>query len=134
MSDKSAEHVLVIATREFHQLGVFQGFCSEAAAYLPQLLDPAKLSYLPRSQAEQDAAFKQLIPYIVLRWRDQVFHYRRGAGGTETRLQARRSIGIGGHILPATRSTRAILIELGCGVNWRRKSMCNVRTRNASPD
>ncbi len=98
MSDKAAERVLVIPTAEFHQLGVFQGFRGDVTAYLPRLLDPAKLSYLPRGRAEHDPSFKQLIPYVVLRWRDQVFHYTRGAGGTETRLQALRSIGVGGHI------------------------------------
>jgi predicted NUDIX family phosphoesterase len=98
VSDKTAEQVLVIPTMEFHKLGVFQGFRGNVAAYLPGLLDSAKLSYLPRGLAEHDPSFKQLIPYIVLRWRDQVFHYRRGAGGTETRLRALRSIGVGGHI------------------------------------
>jgi predicted NUDIX family phosphoesterase len=34
----------------------------------------------------------------VLRWRDQVFHYTRGKSGTEARLRALRSIGVGGHI------------------------------------
>jgi predicted NUDIX family phosphoesterase len=34
----------------------------------------------------------------VLRWRDQVFHYTRGKGATEARLQALRSLGVGGHI------------------------------------
>jgi predicted NUDIX family phosphoesterase len=33
-----------------------------------------------------------------LRWQDQVFHYTRGKAGTETRLQALRSLGVGGHI------------------------------------
>src|SRR5258707_1356228 len=98
MSDKSAERVLVIPTAAFHQIGVFQGFRDDVAAYLPHLLHPANLSYLPRGLAEHDPSFKQLIPYVVLRWRDQVFHYTRGAGGTETRLQALRSIGVGGHI------------------------------------
>jgi predicted NUDIX family phosphoesterase len=98
MSDKSAERVLVIPTAVFHQLGVFQGFRRAAAAYLPRLLDPANLSFLPRRQAEDDPSFKQLIPYVVLRWRDEAFHYTRGAAGTETRLRALRSIGVGGHI------------------------------------
>jgi predicted NUDIX family phosphoesterase len=34
----------------------------------------------------------------MLRHEDLVFHYRRGVGGTETRLRAKRSVGIGGHI------------------------------------
>jgi predicted NUDIX family phosphoesterase len=98
MTDKSAERILVIPTEEFHQLGVFQGFRGDVATYLPRLLDPAKLWFLPRRVAEHDPSFKQLIPYVVLRWRDELFHYSRGAGGTETRLQALRSIGVGGHI------------------------------------
>jgi predicted NUDIX family phosphoesterase len=35
---------------------------------------------------------------VVLRWRDQVFHYVRGSSGGEKRLHALQSIGIGGHI------------------------------------
>jgi predicted NUDIX family phosphoesterase len=66
--------------------------------YLPALLDPAHLSYLERSRAETDPLFKQLIPYIVLRCGERVLHYTRGKAGTEARLRARRSIGVGGHI------------------------------------
>lgn len=98
MSDKSAERVLVVPTLRFHALGVFQGFCPRITDYLPNLLDRAHLQYLPRSLAETDPSFKQLIPYIVLRWRDQVFAYTRGHAGGEARLRTRRSLGIGGHI------------------------------------
>jgi predicted NUDIX family phosphoesterase len=98
MSDRATERVLVIPTAVFHQLGVFQGFRGDVRAYLPRLLDPANLSFLPRGRAEHDPSFKQLIPYVVLRWRGEVFHYTRGAAGTETRLQALRSIGVVGHI------------------------------------
>jgi predicted NUDIX family phosphoesterase len=96
--DKSAERVLVVPTCRFHALGLFQGFCPRIGDHLPALLDPAHLHYLPRSLAETDPSFKQLIPYIVLRWRDQVFAYTRGHAGGETRLRALRSLGIGGHI------------------------------------
>jgi predicted NUDIX family phosphoesterase len=98
VTDKTAERVLVVPTAVFHRLSLFQGFSPRVADYLPALLDPAHLRYLPRAVAETDPTFKQLIPYVVLRWRDQVFHYTRGRAGTETRLQARRSLGIGGHI------------------------------------
>jgi predicted NUDIX family phosphoesterase len=98
MSDKLAERVLVVPTAVFHAAGLFQGFSPRVEHYLPRLLDPSHLSYLPRSAAETDPTFKQIIPYVVLRWRDQVFHYTRGKRATETRLQALRSIGVGGHI------------------------------------
>jgi predicted NUDIX family phosphoesterase len=98
MTDKLAERVLVVPTAVFHQAGHFQGFCAHVEHYLPRLLDLRHLSYLPRSAAETDPTFKQIIPYVVLRWRDQIFHYMRGKRATETRLQALRSIGVGGHI------------------------------------
>ncbi len=98
MTDKSAERVLVVPTRVLHEAGLFQGFSPRLEHYLPRLLDPAHLTYLPRAEAETDPSFKQLVPYVVLRWRDEVFHYTRGKRATETRLQALRSIGVGGHI------------------------------------
>src|SRR5215510_11353294 len=79
-------------------MGLFQGFCPDVDRYLPRLLDPVHLSYRPRSEVETDPSFKQLIPYVVLRSGDQVFHYTRGQKATESRLRALRSIGIGGHI------------------------------------
>ncbi len=98
MSDKNAECVLVVPTSVFHDMGVFQGFCPDVRRYLPTLLKPQHQSFRPRAEVETDPSFKQLVPYVVLRWRDQVFHYTRGKRATETRLQALRSIGVGGHI------------------------------------
>jgi predicted NUDIX family phosphoesterase len=103
MSQVATEHVLVVPTEVFHRLGHFQGFCGDVDRYLRGLLDPAHTSYRPRSAMEQDPSFKQLIPYIVFRFRDatgqaQLFQYTRGKGQGESRLHAKRSIGIGGHI------------------------------------
>jgi predicted NUDIX family phosphoesterase len=98
VSDKSAERVLVVPAAVFHAAGVFQGFSLAAEHYLPRLLDPVHLSYRPRAEVETDPTYKQIVPYVVLQWRDQVFHYTRGKRATETRLQALRSIGVGGHI------------------------------------
>ncbi len=94
------EHVLVIPTQVFHDIGLFQGLCRDVERYLP-LLDPAHFSFLPRSRAEDDPSFKQLIPYVILKFEDHLFHYTRGKGGGEKRLRALRSVGIGGHINPA---------------------------------
>jgi predicted NUDIX family phosphoesterase len=100
MPDKDAEQVLVIPTQVLAAAGLFQGFSPRTDHYLSRLLDPQHLQYLRRAQAEEDPAFKQIIPYVVLRWRDQVFNYVRGKRAGETRLQALRSIGVGGHINP----------------------------------
>ncbi|HEX5269813.1 MAG TPA: phosphoesterase [Gemmataceae bacterium] len=98
MADKLAERVLVVPAARFREAGDFQGFSPSVARYLPRLLDPAHLGYRARSEVETDPSFKQLIPYVVLRCGDRVFHYARGRRGTEARLRALRSIGVGGHI------------------------------------
>ena len=92
------ERVLCIPAAHFRAAGAFAGFRPADQAYRAALLDPAAFTYRPRSTCETDPAFKQLIPYVVLTCGDLVFHYRRGAGGTEARLRAKRSVGIGGHI------------------------------------
>ena len=103
MSLVATEHVLVVPTPVFHKLGHFQGFSSDTERYLKGLLDPAHTSYRPRSAMEQDPTFKQLIPYVIFRFRDKagqtlLFQYTRGKGQGESRLHAKRSIGVGGHI------------------------------------
>jgi predicted NUDIX family phosphoesterase len=95
---KERERVLVVPTAVFHAAGLFQGFSPRVQHYLERLLGPRHLSYRPRAEVETDPSFKQIIPYVVLRCRDEVFAYTRGKRATETRLQAQRSIGIGGHI------------------------------------
>jgi predicted NUDIX family phosphoesterase len=92
------ERVLVIPTERFHAAGYFNGFRAADAAYLAAVLDPTAFQFRPRSEVETQPEFKQLIPYVVLKCGDELFHYRRGAAGTETRLRSLRSIGIGGHI------------------------------------
>ncbi len=102
MAEIAMERVLVIPTAVLREragpAGLFQGFTADLGRYLPWLLDSAHLSYLPREQAENDPSYKQLIPYVVLRWGDQLFHYVRGRSGTEARLRSLRSVGVGGHI------------------------------------
>jgi predicted NUDIX family phosphoesterase len=103
MLEVQTEHVLVVPTALFHKLGHFQGFSSEADRYVTELLQPANVSFRPRSEMETDPSFKQLIPYVIFRHRDSsgrqmVFQYTRGKGQGEGRLRTKRSVGIGGHI------------------------------------
>ena len=96
--DKGAERVLVVPTEVFHRIGHFQGFHRDVAPYLDVLLKPENISYRPRSKMEEDPSFKQLIPYVVFQFENQLFHYTRGKSQGEQRLHALRSIGVGGHI------------------------------------
>jgi predicted NUDIX family phosphoesterase len=94
----NGERVLVVPTLLFHELGYFQGFSADVRPYLGTLLDGRHSLFLPRSAAEDDPSYKQLIPYCLFRCGDQLLHYRRGSGVGEGRLLGKRSVGIGGHI------------------------------------
>lgn len=101
--ETQVEHILVVPTPLFHQLGYFQGFCPDVERYLSGLLSPEHTSYRPRPEMEIDPSFKQLIPYVIFRYTDaageqHVFQYTRGKGQGEGRLHSKRSVGIGGHI------------------------------------
>jgi predicted NUDIX family phosphoesterase len=56
--------------------------------------------YLDRPLAEADPAFKQLIPYVVVRDGARVFLMDRTDAGGDPRLHGRASIGVGGHLNP----------------------------------
>lgn len=96
--DPQLEHVLVVPTLLFHELGYFQGFQGQTDRYLSTLLDPLHTSFRPRREVEEDPSYKQLIPYCLFLHDGKVFHYKRGKKGGEGRLHSKRSVGIGGHI------------------------------------
>jgi predicted NUDIX family phosphoesterase len=96
----SDELVLGLPAERFRQRLDFAGWRPHDAAELAWLLDPTGLEFRPRRVVETDPAFVQIIPYVVLSWNEQLFHYTR-TGGSETRLRARRSVGLGGHINPS---------------------------------
>ena len=92
------ENVLVIRRNLFEQLGSFQGLSFEPEKYLNLLLSRGNNFFFPRAQAENDPAYKQIIPYVLLAFQDRVLHYVRGKKAGERRLVAKGSIGIGGHM------------------------------------
>jgi predicted NUDIX family phosphoesterase len=56
--------------------------------------------YESRARMELDPAFKQVIPYLVLRDGERYFLMQRTAAGGDARLHGRYSIGVGGHLNP----------------------------------
>jgi predicted NUDIX family phosphoesterase len=97
-TEQQVEHVMVVPTLLFHEVGYFQGFNDQVEPYLNTLFDPNYISFRPRDTVEEDPSFKQLIPYCIFRHEGQIFYYTRGSKGGEQRLHSKRSIGIGGHI------------------------------------
>ena len=99
-----ASLVLVVETKCLEKIGVFQGYQVYPKRHLSMFLDPRNNLFIARSQAEGEPRYKQLIPYVILRYRDAVFSYVRGKKSSESRLVAMRSIGVGGHIEPIDQS------------------------------
>lgn len=56
--------------------------------------------FAQRDRAEDNPAWKQLIPYCAITFREQVFCVERLTNQGEARLHGKLSIGIGGHVNP----------------------------------
>lgn len=88
------EEVLVFKRELFPDLPS-SGLIADTS-WLPAIL--ARAEFIDRDQAEADPAYKQIIPYCILRYGEQVFRYKRSGWAGEKRLQGLFSIGVGGHI------------------------------------
>ncbi len=56
--------------------------------------------YRPRGEAERDPAWKQVIPYLLMRDGEALFLMQRTNAGGDARLHDLYSLGIGGHLNP----------------------------------
>jgi predicted NUDIX family phosphoesterase len=95
------EQILVVPRCKIFTSHVLQGF-SPAPALVDHFLAlvAAHGRFVPRGPAEGDETLKQIVPYGVVRFGEQVFAFRRGAQGAEAGLRGRWSVGLGGHVNP----------------------------------
>lgn len=101
MSKYAGEQVLVVPRALLDEIGTFEGIrTADLPAALAKLLDPANHFFMDRAAAEDDPTHKQLIPYCVFRCGERILHYTRGKSGGESRLHAKLSVGVGGHVNP----------------------------------
>jgi predicted NUDIX family phosphoesterase len=106
------EEVLVVPREHLFPAGAFHGFSGEGVErYLSTI--SAHAYFAPRDRVERDPSLKQIIPYVVLRYRDRVFLVRRTRAGSEERLREKFSIGIGGHINPEDVGDAADPVDAG---------------------
>ncbi|HEX4084378.1 MAG TPA: hypothetical protein VHY22_05685 [Chthoniobacteraceae bacterium] len=92
------EMILVVRRETLEKLGMWHGLNFEVRRYLPVLLARENNHFMPRSAAETDPSFKQIIPYVLITHGGKVLHYVRGKKSGEQRLVSKGSIGIGGHM------------------------------------
>ena len=92
--------------------GPVHGFTTQGATdYLARIRDHA--AFRRRGDMEQDPSMKQIIPYLVVRYRGRLFLFQRSAAGGEARLHGRVSIGVGGHINRSDVEGAADVVDAG---------------------
>jgi len=92
------QKVLVFKKSILKSLGEFQGFTLDVERYLPKILNPKNSFFIDRKTAETNNYYKQIISYVILRYKNSLFSYVRGKKSAEKRLIGMRSIALGGHI------------------------------------
>nr|MDH3099528.1 hypothetical protein [Bacillus velezensis] len=98
------DEIILVAPRSDvfqNEMLTFQGVNSEDERIVNIMAQiEAHFFEIRRGDAEEDPRFKQPIPYVVIRRDDEVFVYERLAGGGESRLHNKLSLGFGGHMNP----------------------------------
>jgi predicted NUDIX family phosphoesterase len=96
--EKIDEKVLVVKKEEIFQGASIAGF-KPMKNFVPfqNIIDLNK-KFLWRSSMEGNSNYKQIIPYLVFRYRDKLFLMQRTSYASEQRLKNKYSLGIGGHI------------------------------------
>jgi predicted NUDIX family phosphoesterase len=69
-------------------------------------------TFMDRPEAEESPAWKQVIPYVVVRDRGQVFLMERTDAGGDPRLHRKATIGVGGHINPVDQGEDPLTVGL----------------------
>jgi len=122
---KQDEEILVVARQKLFPQGTPSSKLTsvDMDSYQHQVLRESQ--YVWRSHAETDSAYKQIIPYLVFNYKDTYFLMQRAADASDTRLQNKYSLGIGGHI-------RRDDIEGGSFASWARREFAEEISYNGS--
>jgi predicted NUDIX family phosphoesterase len=93
------ENVLTIPQRHSKSYLSFQGLQDLKHSQLSALVDPSLISYVPRIRAETLDDQKQVLTYVLVRYKNKVLSFRRGSyNNTAAFLRGSRCIGFGGHV------------------------------------
>lgn len=91
------ENILVVKRDFLFPSGAWSGLNEVKFDQFINLINEKK-EFHPRNLMEQDLRYKQIIPYIVFQHEDHYFLMQRHKKASETRLQSKFTLGIGGHI------------------------------------
>jgi len=93
-----SEQVMVVPTNTLRPF-LQQGLIVDDAQSILEIVK-AQHAFLDRPIAEVSEEWRQIIPYVVIRFAGEYFVLTRKPKQTEVRLHHKRSLGIGGHINP----------------------------------
>jgi len=98
----NGEKVLVVLTEMLKKYDYFEGMIikDRAKNLRDKLLISENMFYIDRDEAENNANYKQIIPYCLISRGDETFCYQRSKSGSENRLHDLWSLGVGGHVNP----------------------------------
>ena len=85
------------SVKEMSELKIIPATDDPALA-LCEMMSDCGVWFGPRRYLEENAAWRQLIPYLVIKKEDRFLVYRRGDDIEEERLRGAYALGFGGHI------------------------------------
>lgn len=91
------ENILVVPRNILFCQGAFQGLSTVAIKEVLECIATHK-EFKPRPAMEEDPTYKQIIPYLIFKHKDQYFLMQRKSTSSEQRLKNKYSLGIGGHM------------------------------------
>jgi len=91
------EKILVVPREKLFENIFFEGFEREKITYYLERVRKYSI-FIKRFVVENDPNYKQIIPYLVIKFNNKYFLFKRFPVGLEKRLFYKYSIGIGGHI------------------------------------
>ncbi|MBA7493480.1 hypothetical protein ES702_04039 [subsurface metagenome] len=97
MKKENIEKILVVPRKELFEEIVFEGFERNKIAYYLGRIEKYSI-FMKRFLVENDPNYKQIIPYLIIKFKNKYFLFKRFPVGLEKRLFYKYSIGIGGHI------------------------------------
>lgn len=91
------EKILVVSRIKLFEDIFFEGFERENITYYLEIIKKYSI-FMKRFLVESDPNYKQIIPYLLIKFKNKYFMFQRFPVGAEDRLFHKYSIGIGGHI------------------------------------
>ncbi len=97
MEKENIEKILVVPREKLFESIFFEGFEREKITYYLERIRKYSI-FMKRFLVENDSNYKQIIPYLIIKFKNKYFMFQRFPVGVEDRLFHKYSVGIGGHI------------------------------------